>query len=144
LKGSRASIYIQAFSLTVKLESKNYNKPSDLITTKTNLNFRVMPENNRDVLLSLLAEAALEMKNLGDRATFWSHYDTCQDLGNFIEKAKNNLAKNDETDVVELWTIFIPTSDWDDSGGSMILANKIFAFLNKLYGDKIGQREGAI
>ena len=103
-----------------------------------------MTEDDRKLLVSLLAEAAKEMKNLGDRATLWSHYDTCQDLGIFIEKAKNKLAKNDETDVVELWTIFIPTSDWDDSGGSMILANKIFALLNKLYGDKIGQREGAI
>lgn len=103
-----------------------------------------MTEDDQELLVSLLAEAAKEMKKLGDRTTLWSHYDTCQDLGVFIEKVSTNLGMNDEKNVVELWSIFVPTSDWDDSGGSMILANKIFALLNKLYGDKIARREGAI
>ncbi len=103
-----------------------------------------MTKKKRDLLISLLAEASIEMKNLGDKATLWSNYDTCQDLGNFIEKAKTRLAKNDKTDVAELWSIFIPTSDWDDSGGSMILANKIFELLNKLYKDTILQRENGL
>lgn len=96
-----------------------------------------MKNNNRTLLISLLTEAAAEMKKLGNNVTPWSRYDTCQDLGAFIEKASSKLATGDEEDIKELWGIFAPTSDWDDSGGSVTLANKIFELLNKLYRDKI-------
>ena len=88
-------------------------------------------------LIALLTEAAVEMKALGKRTTLWSKYDTCQDLGVFLEKSVERLGQGNEEDVRELWGIFAPTSDWDDSGGSMALANKIFNLLELLYREQI-------
>lgn len=92
---------------------------------------------DQNLLISLLKEAANEMKVLGESSTPWSHYDTCQDLGIFIEKAAEKLDTDNEEDVVELWHIFAPTSDWDDSGGSLRVADRIFELIDKLYGAHI-------
>ena len=96
-----------------------------------------MANENKKILISLLYDAANEMKKFDNQSTLWSSYDNCQDLGNFIEQAAKKLELGNEEDITELWGIFAPTSDWDDSGGSMPLANKIFELLNKLYRNKI-------
>ncbi len=36
-----------------------------------------------------------------------------------------------------LWTVFAPTCDWDDIGGTPDLGNRIFGLLDSLYGDEI-------
>lgn len=102
---------------------------------------RSVTEKKLKTLIALLAEAAAEMKGLGDRVTLWSKYDTCQDLGEFLEKCVKRLANGNEEDIRELWGIFAPTSDWDDSGGSEALANKIFKLLEILYREKIFEKD---
>ena len=99
-----------------------------------------MTNEDLKTLLALLVMAAAEMKGLGSKTTLWSKYDTCGDLGEFLENAVGRLAFGNEEDVPELWGIFAPTSDWDDSGGSEALANKIFQLLEVLYKKKIFEK----
>ena len=97
-----------------------------------------MPENQRELqlLIDLLEQAAQEMITLGPKTTL-TEYDTCENLGFYLNEVIANLEQEKEIDVFELWGIFAPTSVWDDSGGSEDLANKIFVLIKKIYGDKL-------
>ena len=85
-------------------------------------------------LITLLKEASNEMIEMGDRDTFTS-YNTCKNLGYKIKEMALALEEKREIDVNELWGIFAPTSDWDDSGGSNDLADEINELTKKLFGD---------
>ena len=86
----------------------------------------------RELLIELLKKAADEMFAYGNRRTPWSSYKTCNDLGNFIKKAAERYERGDGEDLDELLGIFIPISDWDDSGGSADLGNQIYDLLVKI------------
>jgi hypothetical protein len=83
-------------------------------------------------LLSLLNEAAAEMFSYGDEPTF-SYFDTCRDVGLFIQDITNKAKDGELKELSKLWYIFAPTSVWDDSRGSQELANEIFEIINKKY-----------
>lgn len=81
-------------------------------------------------LLLLLDKAANEMLSYGDQPTF-SYFDTCEDVGRFIQDIIKKAKDGELGEITKLWYIFAPTSVWDDSGGSQELANEIFERINK-------------
>jgi hypothetical protein len=83
-------------------------------------------------LLSLLDKAAAEMLSYGEEPTF-SYFDTCEDVGLFIQNIVTKAKNGELEELSKLWYIFAPTSVWDDSGGSQEIANKIFEILNTKY-----------
>lgn len=83
-------------------------------------------------LLLLLDKAAAEMLSYGDESTF-SYFDTCEDVGLFIQDIINKAKNGKLEELSKLWYIFAPTSVWDDSGGSQEIANEIFEIINKNY-----------
>jgi hypothetical protein len=87
-------------------------------------------------LIDLLKQAAQEMINKGPLSTL-TEYDTCENLGVYLNEIVTKLEQEKEIDVFELWGIFAPTSVWDDSGGSEELANKIFELIKKCFGDNL-------
>jgi hypothetical protein len=97
-----------------------------------------MPENQKDLqeLIELLEQAAQEMIAYGPKTTL-TNYDTCENLGFYLNEVITKLEQKKEIDVFELWGIFAPTSVWDDSFGSEEIANKIFEKIKKIYGDKL-------
>jgi hypothetical protein len=83
-------------------------------------------------LLSLLDKAIAEMISYGDQSTF-SYFDTCRDVGLFIQEIANKAREGETGELSKLWYVFAPTSVWDDSGGSQEIANEIFEIINKSY-----------
>lgn len=95
----------------------------------------VMSPDAVQTLIPLLNRAAQELHAIGDAPTLTS-YDTSRGLGDFIAKAAAKLGRGNDTDAIELYFIFAPTCDWDDSGGSLELGNKVFAQLDLLYRER--------
>jgi hypothetical protein len=83
-------------------------------------------------LLSLLDKAAAEMLSYGNEPTF-SYFDTCKDVGQFIQDIITKARNGELNEISKLWYIFAPTSVWDDSGGSQEIANEIFEIINEKY-----------
>ena len=83
-------------------------------------------------LLSLLDEAADEMRSYGDESTY-SYFDTCEDVGSFIADITNKIKNEEMEEISKLWHIFLPTGIWDDSGGSQEIANEICEILDRNY-----------
>lgn len=83
-------------------------------------------------LLSLLERAAEEMISYGNQSTF-SYFDTCEDVGLYIQDILNKVKAGEIKELTKLWYIFAPTSVWDDSGGSQEIANEIYEIINKQY-----------
>jgi len=97
-----------------------------------------MSEKHSDLqeLIDLLERAAQEMIAFGSKSTL-TEYDTCENLGFYLNEVITKLEQKKEIDAFELWGVFAPTSVWDDSGGSEEIANKIFELIKKIYGDKL-------
>ncbi len=72
------------------------------------------------------------MLSYGEEPTF-SYFDTCEDVGMFIQNIVNKIKNGEVEEISKLWYIFAPTSVWDDSGGSQEIANEIFKILNTKY-----------
>ncbi len=72
------------------------------------------------------------MLSYGEEPTF-SYFDTCEDVGMFIQNIVNMIKNREVEEISKLWYIFAPTSVWDDSGGSQEIANEIFEILNTKY-----------
>ena len=83
-------------------------------------------------LLSLLDKAVAEMISYGIQSTF-SYFDTCEDVGLFIQDIVSKVKSGNLEELSKLWYIFAPTSVWDDSGGSQEIANEIFEIINENY-----------
>ncbi len=97
-----------------------------------------MRETEQEILklIDLLKQAAQEMITKGPLSTL-TDYETCENLGVYLNETITKLEQEKEIDVFELWAIFAPTSVWDDSGGSEELANKIFELIKKCFGDNL-------
>ena len=67
-------------------------------------------------LLLLLDKAANEMLSYGNQPTF-SYFDTCEDVGKYIQDIIRKVRDGELGEISKLWYIFAPTSVWDDSGG---------------------------
>ncbi len=83
-------------------------------------------------LLLLLDKAAKEMISYGNQTTF-SYFDTCEDVGIYIQNIIQKIRNGEFGEISKLWYIFAPTSVWDDSGGSQEIANEIFEIVNRKY-----------
>jgi hypothetical protein len=79
-------------------------------------------------LPELLRDAANELARASS-APILSCYDTTDGLAAYLNAAAERLGAKDERDLPELLAIFAPTCDWDDSGGSVEMGNKVFAAL---------------
>ena len=91
-------------------------------------------------LCELLRLAGNNMLALGKAPTLVADYDYPEDLGRFILSCRDVMKAGEELTPPqrrELWTIFAPTCDWDNSGGAVDLGNEVFAILDDLYGDEI-------
>lgn len=84
-------------------------------------------------LCELLEAAAVRFDALGD--LIGSHYDSGAELAHYlrgriqeIEAGKLSLVNKQE-----LFGIFAPTSDWDDTVGDVALGNEIYALIKQSY-----------
>lgn len=85
-------------------------------------------------LLRLLAIAEARFHALGT-GPIWSSYESGVALANFVAHARARITDGtiSQTEKSELWGIFAPTCDWDDTVGDVRLGNEIFAILDSLY-----------
>ena len=91
-------------------------------------------------LLTLLSKAAAEMISYGNQSTI-SYFDTCEDVGLYIQDIIEKAKAGELQEISKLWYIFAPTSVWDDSGGSQEIANEIFEIINKNYQPKLSPED---
>ena len=81
-------------------------------------------------LVTLLKHASAllkEQKSLSVKCLF---NDVLETLANIIAAAADKILKNDMSDLIVLWKIFAPTSDWDDVNENLELGDQIFSLLN--------------
>ena len=90
-----------------------------------------MSDELNDFLL-LIGKAAEEMISYGNQSTF-SYFNTCKDVGLYIQDIITKVKDGKMKELSKLWYIFAPTGVWDDSGGSQEIANEIFEILNKKF-----------
>ena len=90
------------------------------------------------MLCSLLKRAESKLRALGT-GPIWSSFDSGVALADFVLKARSGIKNNaiSPADKSQLWYIFAPTCDWDDTVGDVDLGNSIFALLNGLYGEVV-------
>ena len=84
----------------------------------------------QNLLIRLLNNAAEELILKGG-VSIYTHYSTCENLGQFIKECADKIGLNQACDIAELYTIFLPTGDWDDCGGSLKIADQIAEILSK-------------
>ncbi len=85
-------------------------------------------------LLCLLGAAESELRALGDKPV-WSSYESGPAIADFIAHARSQIENDAIThaEKSELWGMFAPTCDWDDTVGDAQLGNDIFSILNVMY-----------
>lgn len=97
------------------------------------MKFKSMSQYERNALEKLLHEASMEMLSYGDTPLLYSSYETAEKLGAFIEKIAQKIVRGEDDYLPELWNIFAPTCEWDDSGGSVKLGSQIFKLLSDFH-----------
>jgi hypothetical protein len=87
-------------------------------------------------LVPLLRQAAQCWLSLGHQ-DIWDSEHYTDELGNFCNLAAEKIEKNaiSDDEKKELYFIFAPTCEWDDSVGDVGLGNKIFGCIEILYRD---------
>ena len=101
---------------------------------------KTMLSENEKKLCELLEVAAMRFEALGNRPiSIWSSYESSLSLAEFVrnrivEISEDNISLDNKK---ELWGIFAPTSDWDDTGGDPQLGEVIFQLLQRLYWSEI-------
>ncbi|MDH5403398.1 MAG: hypothetical protein OEZ01_09820 [Candidatus Heimdallarchaeota archaeon] len=84
-------------------------------------------------LLLLLHSIIQEMRETRSEISIYSKYDSWNGFADKLEELRNELLKNKKTAKVKLKFIFLPTSDWDDSGGiSGFNPDEILELLDKI------------
>ena len=84
-------------------------------------------------LSHLLGLAAAEIRQKPNDVFMSPRFDMTYDLAASIEEAKGRLANGDVAAGNELYLIFLPTSDWDDAGGSQEMANRLCELLKPYF-----------
>jgi hypothetical protein len=79
--------------------------------------------------MRLLALAVAEIRSSPNDVFMSSAFDMTHDLATFIEHSSARLSTGDVTAGHDLLMVFLPTSDWDDAGGSQSIANRVCEFL---------------
>ena len=83
------------------------------------------------LIIRILRRASKQIHAMGDAPCAGS-FDTCRDLGNYLETCAAEWQMGDRDSLERLWIIFAPTSDWDDARGSQPIGNLAFAVLDQL------------
>ncbi len=98
-------------------------------------------DTNESILLQLLKDACTELRGRKGDISLFSHYKSFGEFADHIEFQIDCLPRHRaKMDAVfkaalgELYEIFLPTSDWDEAGGSLPLANQILAILKSILG----------
>ena len=90
--------------------------------------------NPKAQLCSKLEQASVMLDALGD-GPIWSGYDSAPVLAQFIRsliyKIENDTISSEEKN--ELWCIFAPTCDWDDTVGHVQLGEDIFRLVERVF-----------
>lgn len=96
----------------------------------------MLDDRDRELVL-LLRRAEAALRNL-DPASIGSSYESGPAMADFIAAACVELESQTVTETTssELWGIFAPTCDWDDTVGDVDLGNAIFEILDGLYGPR--------
>lgn len=87
-----------------------------------------------ECLCRLLVEAEEKIRKLGS-GPIWSSYESGIALAEFVANARRQIESGsiDTSTKSELWGIFAPTCDWDDTVGDVKLGNEIFELVDFLY-----------
>jgi len=91
-------------------------------------------QEKKTVLCNLLEEAACKLDSFG-KGPVWSSYESGGEMAKFLR----NRIIDIENDYIsreyqkELWGIFAPTCDWDDTTGDVNLGNHIFELIVSMY-----------
>lgn len=85
-------------------------------------------------LCSKLEQAAVMLDAFGE-GPIWSRYDSAPSLAQFIRwlicKIEDDSISAEEKD--ELWCIFAPTCDWDDTVGHVQMGEDIFGLVQRVF-----------
>ena len=89
-------------------------------------------------LCELLKRAEAKFRALGT-GPIWSSYDSGIALADFVAKARSDIENEtmSQENKSELWGIFAPTCDWDDTVGDVDLGNEVFSLVDRLYGKSV-------
>jgi hypothetical protein len=72
-----------------------------------------------------------------------SRFDKVHDLAAFIEQSAAHLSAGDAAAGHDLLMVFLPTSDWDDAGGSQEIGNRACGLLEPYSKPKANAEPGA-
>jgi hypothetical protein len=98
---------------------------------------------NKEKLIALLRRACDEITSKEGDISVYSSYASNAAFADHIKQQIELLEQHDvkesresvsmiKATIQEVYEIFLPTSDWDDAGGSMAIANEIVSILNDL------------
>ncbi|MHA2249658.1 MAG: hypothetical protein ACXAD7_04810 [Candidatus Kariarchaeaceae archaeon] len=68
-------------------------------------------------IISILRSLGKKLLEKEGSISVYTSYNTWKEFGNHILKLTNDLEKGSKKAKSKLKVIFLPTSDWDDSGG---------------------------
>ena len=87
---------------------------------------------NRKLLIEILNKMGNEMIAKKEPISIYSHYDSWQEFAKVILELSDQLKKENKKVIKKLKMIFLPTSDWDDSGLDGYDPDQILSLINKL------------
>lgn len=70
-----------------------------------------------NTLIELLEKLSETMLSKKEAISPFVHYESWQEFGKHLQKQVEELKQGKKVALHELKMIFLPTSDWDDSGG---------------------------
>src|SRR5947209_11213770 len=101
------------------------------------------PSSPNPELMRVLGLAAAELRGFPDDVFMSSLFNKIHDLAGFIEQSAARISAGDVTAGHDLFMVFLPTSDWDDAGGSQDIANRACKFLEPYFKPKANAEPGA-
>jgi hypothetical protein len=84
-------------------------------------------------LMRLLAMAVAEIRSSPNDVFLSPVFAKTHDLAAFIEQSAARLSAGDVAAGHDLLMVFLPTSGWDDAGGSQSIANRACDFLEPYF-----------
>jgi len=90
-----------------------------------------------DRLCGLLGKAAEQLATI--EGPIWSAYESGAKIAEFVLECQRAIERDTITlsQKRELWRIFVPTCDWDDVFGDLLLGEEVYVLINRLYGEEI-------
>ena len=83
-------------------------------------------------LINLLERAVAELKSRTGPVSVYSSFETWSEFSFFLEEQIYQLHRKQVSVLKQIKLIFLPTGEWDESGGSSELAGSICEVLKKI------------